>query len=392
VHFKRPIIEGVWLPATTGNRLDTAVIYIGGDADVTMTEALVTANNASTSIAVDGDAHLTVESSSFTRNLGDPGGAIYSLGSSVSEITNSSFADNHSRDVGGALAPMACSHVTVSSSSFNNNSAVLAGGAIYVDGEVTLLLQDSTLHHNSAAEGGAIFSHDRSVLQLDTTSIINNAAPDSADTTGTGGGLYMISNGILELSQTIVSSNTAQQGGGVFLDDSITIDPAALTASVVKNIATVTDNDLSTNPTSLEVLGDRYISGFVAGSDEDAGLLNVQLLLTGRDGLIPCGKQRVEAYWQSGSSSTQNTTTARELPTSDCDEDTVPALPKAHARSLPNGTVNFALRFRQPPGNHTIVFKALPEGWCGVSTNITVNVRACKLGEREVGKGASSVC
>lgn len=133
-------------------------------------------------------------------------------------------------------------------------------------------------------------------------------------------------------------------------------------------------------------MGSRYISRFVAGSDEDAGLLPVRLRLSGHNGLIPCGFQRVEAYWQS---SLPGTASGCQLPFDECAGSAGIAVPKQIVMSLRNGTVNFALRFRQPPGNHTIVFKAVhKDNWPAVTANITVNVRACEPGEREVGADA----
>lgn len=381
VHFVQPVIQGVWLPAKSGNRIDTAVIYIGGDADVTMTEARVTANNASTAIAVEGSARLIVESSTFTQNMGDPGAAIFSQGSTVLNITNSSFTDNYSRDYGGVLALLLCSHATVSSSSFDNNSAEMSGGAVLAEGDMTVLLRDSTLQGNSAVSGGAIMCTGAE-LRLERTNITDNAAVGPQ---GSGGGLFLTEGAALELSQAVVSNNTAQQGGGAFVAASVAFNAAELTSSVVRNVATVADDNLSTNPTLLEVLGSRYISRFVAGSDEDAGLLKVRLHLSGHNGLIPCGNQRVEAFWQS--SLPGAAPKDRQLPSGDCEAGSgaANALPKATALLLRNGTVDFALRFRQPPGNHTIVFQVVLEGGCPVATNITVNVRACEPGEREVG-------
>ncbi|WIA16851.1 hypothetical protein OEZ85_013784 [Tetradesmus obliquus] len=389
VHFIQPIIQGVWLPAKSGNRIDTAVIYICGVADVVMSETRVIANNTSTAIAVDGSARLIVKSSTFTKNMGDPGAAIFSQGSTVLDIANSSFTDNYSRDYGGALAMLLCSQATVSSSSFDNNSAEMSGGAVLAEGEMTLLLRDSTLQHNSAGSGGAVMCTGAE-LRLERTNITDNAAVGPQ---GSGGGLFLTAGAAMELSRAVVSNNTAQQGGGAFLAASVAFNAAELTSSVVRNVATVADNDLSTNPTLLEVLGSRYISRFVAGSDEGAGLLKVRLHLSGHGGLIPCGNQRVEAFWQSSLPGAGPKDL--QLPSGDCEAGssaTANALPKAAALSLRNGTVDFALRFRQPPGNHTSVFQVALEGGCPVTANITVNVHACKPGEREVKAGVCDPC
>jgi hypothetical protein len=385
VNFIKPIVKNVWLPAASGSRIDTAVLYIGGNAHVTMSGAQIIANNASASVLVNDVAYLGVEDSTFSQNHGDPGAGIFSLGSSILEITRSVFTDNHSRDFGGALALMVCSDVTVRSSVFRNNSADMAGGTMFVQGEVTLLMQDSTILDSSAKNAGGIMCYGSNLLQLRNTSITGSAATgDRSSGGGIGGGMRLLAGATLELSQSVVSNNTAEQGGGVALDDSVMFDPTELLSSVVNNTATVTDAHLSTTPDQLEVVGDRYIESYVAGSDEDDSLLRVQLLLTGHDGLIPVGQQRVEAFWES-LNATAAAAAEGQLPSGDCEDRAAVATPKATAVSLANGTVNFALRFRQPPGNHTIVFQtAAAEGLCPVGVNITVNVRACKPGEREV--------
>lgn len=331
VHFLNTIIQDVWLPAESGSRIDTAVVYIGGNVDVTLTSALVTGNNASTAVAVGGHAWLTVESSNFTQNTSDPGGAIFSLGSTVLNITNTSFTENHSRDFGGALALMLCSRVSVSSRSFHMNSAIQAGGAVYASGEVMLMMNSSTLQHNSAGSGGAIWLDILSVLRLEGANVTNNTAKESSNGGGMGGGLVLMYETALHLSQSVVAANMAERGGGVFLDSTIVFNAKELNSSVVGNTAIGAGNDLSTNPTSLEVVGSRYISRFVAGSDEDAGLLPVRLRLSGHNGLIPCGFQRVEAYWQS---SLPGTASGCQLPFDECAGSAGIAVPKQIVMSL----------------------------------------------------------
>lgn len=406
IRFIQPVVQDVWLPYTLGERGqqdDTAVILFGGDVQATIIGARVEGNNASAAFAIRDNAETTFQQSVFNRNLGNPGSAIMAVKPSMLDVVDSQFMDNNSSDFGGAAALLGAS-AKFASCTFVRNMAAVSGGAIHADNGATLELLDSTLVHNKAGGGGgAVSFYTGCMVGISNTTIAHNSARLSgggievtpASTPQMGSYTTDLQQAKLELlKNTMITNNTALDGGGAAIGADVVFDVAMAKRTIVGNTAVSNDN-IAVTPDSLVIAGDPYIFSFVGRPAEADGRLFVQLQVTRGNGLIPCAGQTVEAYWQDISSSG----TVQGLPSQQCPlpQNEKDPLPRALVLSLANGTATFSLKFSQPPGNHTILFRVPGTGCPMVTANLTVNVRHCGRGEKQVGTwaqrtGTSTCC
>lgn len=390
IRFVKPTLRDVYLPYALSDRSqqDTAVVAFAGSVSATMVGATVTGNDASTAIAVLGDAALGIKASSFQNNQGNPGSGVFARGNAAVNITSCSFQENHSSDNGGAIAAMGCSTVGITASRIVNNSADISGGGIYAIEQASLVVQNTSLLDNSAQDGGGFFVSS-AVRILDST-VANNTAMVR------GGGLYVMASpfAALAVADSKVTNNTANRGGGLAIVSSpVVFDPASIKLAVVDNNG-AKDSDVSVEPEQLTIVGSPVVGDFVGRPDLEEGLLRVQLNLTGANGSFSCGARKVEAYWLD-ESLTSLSPPAWQMPPMQMTCGLGPlgqinmASPKAVGLSAPDGLVNFSFVFQQPPGTHIIHFRVALEPDEGfpcppVATNLTVRVRPCGRGEQQV--------
>jgi hypothetical protein len=172
--------------------------YGGGiynDETMTVTHSQVVAN-----VALDqgggiySEGVMTVNSSSFQRNISSDGGGIYD--EDTATINQSQFVDNQAADGGGLNVGYLA---TVKGGTFSHNVSVLGAG-IYDDD--TLNLQYVNVYANQASsQGGGIFISKGSTLNVRSGQIHGNIAP------GGGGGLYN-SAGTVSLTYASIYNNT----------------------------------------------------------------------------------------------------------------------------------------------------------------------------------------
>jgi hypothetical protein len=136
---------------------------------------------------------LTVNSSSFERNLSYDGGGIYD--EDTATVNYSQFVDNQASDGGGLGVGY---QATVKGGTFSHNIADYGAG-IFDEG--TLTLEYANVYANEAAvKGGGIYIDGKSTLSVRGGSIHGNSAP------GGGGGLFNA--GTVTLTNAGIYSNT----------------------------------------------------------------------------------------------------------------------------------------------------------------------------------------
>jgi len=124
-----------------------------------------------------------------------------------------------------------------------NSSGLKRGGAIYVS--ATLNLSNVVISHNSADSGGGIFASGGSVT-LDHCTVTNNSATDATNSNAGGGGIY--STGMLTLNSSAVQSNSTQREGAgiksigalVVTSSTISANPARLDGGGLYSLGTAT--------------------------------------------------------------------------------------------------------------------------------------------------------
>lgn len=154
---------------------------------------------------------LALTNVTVVGNSGMDGGGIEIDLATVS-ITNSTVADNDASEFGtggGVLAIRA--NLTVTTSFVSDNRAVIGGGISNWGGTVTLL--SSTVHGNVAWQGGGVANDSAGTpgtMTITGTDIQHNAA-----TSASGGGIFNGNGGVMTISTSEVSENTAYWAGGI---------------------------------------------------------------------------------------------------------------------------------------------------------------------------------
>lgn len=150
---------------------------------------------------------LTLTNTAISRNSSDTGGAIDS--SSKLSITNCVITENTATYYGGGISNYG-DLLTLTNSEIAKNSAGRGGAGIYSYGDTTLIsgciiTQNSTT--DTYAFGGGI-NNAQGVLTITNSTISENSAYE-------GGGINNV-NGTLTVTNSIVSKNTASRGGGIY--------------------------------------------------------------------------------------------------------------------------------------------------------------------------------
>jgi hypothetical protein len=168
---------------------------------VTLSNSTLSANYAylfGGGIDSDNGGNLTVTNSTFTANIGNNGGAIYSAGTSFT-LTNSTLSANTGYKGGGIYENSGSVYVAYSTLA-GNSAAVGGGGAFEQAGDFYLI--NSTVSANSASNGGGIEADGLNLFVANCTIVANHA--DTYDFVG--GGIF---SGLCNvyLTDTIVAGN-----------------------------------------------------------------------------------------------------------------------------------------------------------------------------------------
>ena len=202
-------------------------VYGFFDAELNISNSTVNNNTAHNGggVYVWSDSTLRINASSVSENTATGGGGGVYLIDTIGTINNSSINGNNSAHVGGGGVYATDSNLTVTSSSINNNLGNGGGGILGVYS--TINVSDSLISGNrSTGAGGGINRNSGSgTLTVTRTRVLNNTASQG------GGGIYSI--GGLSITDSTVSGNAADTGGGVSNDGA----PGAVITS-----STIADN------------------------------------------------------------------------------------------------------------------------------------------------------
>ena len=183
---------------------------------------------------------IAIENCDFVGNTANFGGAIFSEVNSNITIIDSKFTDNHAKDcisglcAGGAVLIDMGGMMFVSNTTFFNNTSSLDGGVAAII-NATLLLSHSCVHMNTASgSGGAVATSKDSNLILESTHLFDNKAEkdggavylhegnttisnceiSSNNAEGNGGAICALHTSSIEVNNSILKNNQAQEGNG----------------------------------------------------------------------------------------------------------------------------------------------------------------------------------
>src|SRR6516165_4748875 len=164
---------------------------------------------------------LTVNDSTLSGNSAGYGGGIYNSGTLT--LAGSTLSGNRAYEGAGTYNGYLAT-LTVTGSTLSGNSAMSSfygGGGIYNGG--TLTVSNSTLSGNTAYDspGGGISSF--GTLTVSNSTLFDNHAYSSSG----GGGIYIYS-GMVTVSNSTLSGNSAPSGGGITNYGTLTVSNSTL--------------------------------------------------------------------------------------------------------------------------------------------------------------------
>lgn len=212
------------------------------------------------------NGNVFVKASTFKANDAGYGGAIQSANGSL-HVFESSFEENFAAVRGGALNastgtdftydPGTIPLLVVRSSFFKNKAISNPGGGIFfwrTSGQIF----SSTFEENSAESGGAIGSDGSEAhISVWSSTLVNNTAASE------GGGIY-IWGGVLELLQSTLAGNEAEEGGGIHLRAIGTVGRSIVSGNVADDGPEIYHGLGATlESLNFNLIGDTSDSGFV---------------------------------------------------------------------------------------------------------------------------------
>ncbi len=185
-------------------------------------------NNGGTVHITRGGERPPLKNVSFVHNIVEhnDGGAIYSLGGSLT-IDGAVFISNESlRERGGAIAIAGVNPVTITGSLFDTNKASIDGGAIFLtNGSIANFSGDTFTFDRAGARGGLVYANDGSQLKFLNNTFFGGFREISD-------GLFVL-DGIAEITfSTIGESALSGKPGSITVSNSL-LDSDGCDAAVV---------------------------------------------------------------------------------------------------------------------------------------------------------------
>lgn len=211
------------------------------DTPVTISGLALVNGNASDGGAIKSFESLTVVNSIISGNTAsNDGGGIYVQTNGKFTMTATTVTGNTAKDGGGLYLEVA-GGISITNSTISGNTATSGkGGGAYISTNVStnltakFLIKDTTIVGNRATGngGGLYLAPDGCDISVINSTITGNTAG------GNGGGISMASGGLL-LKGGILSGNTADSGGGIFVQVRSGKTSTITGTKILNNTATV---------------------------------------------------------------------------------------------------------------------------------------------------------
>ena len=199
------------------------------------------------------DSTVTGNSATGTTGTNGGGGILVNAGN-LFVTQNSEIINNQSATAGGGISVLSGASVALSNSTISENrsptsiSRVANGGGVYVRESLTFDVTESVVSNNTAYRGGGIL--------IGPVIGLGGGIDNTANITGTvinnnfapvGGGIF--SDQVLNINNTSISENTASDGGGLsisnttFLINSTVSRNTSNTGAAIRNFASLEFNN-----------------------------------------------------------------------------------------------------------------------------------------------------
>ena len=152
-------------------------------------------------------SNVSIYYSTFVRNRAKSGGVLALNSFSTLQVVVSNFSQNTAAFNGGVFSLDSNCSANITSSNFTTNSAQVCGGVILITTKSGLLVRGSLFSSNQAVSGGALAAKESYIIFESTTRLLKNKATS-------GGGVYL-SNSLIQFKATaVMKQNTVQEYGG----------------------------------------------------------------------------------------------------------------------------------------------------------------------------------
>ena len=152
-------------------------------------------------------SRITANRLTIVNNEAPFGGAIATVGSAVTEVTNSVIADNKATTTGGGVYTKQA-QLTLTGTDITRNTAVFSGGGLYNDEGANVALRHAKVYSNRAHMSGGIFSRSAG-LTASYSELRGNVADHNGGAVGVSGGEATFYN-------VLIAGNVAGEHGGSF--------------------------------------------------------------------------------------------------------------------------------------------------------------------------------
>ena len=204
------VIDGGGMITLSGEDV-TRLFYVQNGRSLVLRNIILTDGfsgaNYGGAIYVESNGVLTVEGSTIQNSAtdGQAGGAIIDFGGTVTIVD--SIIDNNQSNYG---AINSIGLVEIIRSTIKNNQATLGGAALSVGGDVTIT--ESVFHHNQAPVGGAMLITNAGDVSISDSTFHSNTA-NGVVVEDTGGGA-IINDGYLSITRSTFEANSSNGSGG----------------------------------------------------------------------------------------------------------------------------------------------------------------------------------
>lgn len=192
------------------------------------------------------ESSMWLWSSQFVGNKAGDGGAI-NIQDAVVSVVGSEFTQNTASDAGGAVVATLESMVSIMTSYFTSNSAFYGGGIAAANSSI--LLQNSTLSSNSANQGAAVYLEDTSSLGVDYCVFSQNVASANGDSLYCTGSNVSVSG-----SNVVPGDSRPTEQNGVYCDNSTAANACAISAQGSGNWTDVCNDKFPSKPSGSNSL------------------------------------------------------------------------------------------------------------------------------------------
>ena len=151
------------------------------------------------------------------------------------------------------------------------NSSVSGNWHSGITNSGTLTITSSTISGNATGTNGIVVAGGAGIFNSGTLTITDSTVSENGDFSGNGGGGIHNDGGLVTLTNSSVSGNKAQKGGGIFNTGTLTITNSTISGNDERQQLSLTTGGANFNTVTLKITSSK-VSGNTA--DEGSGIHN----------------------------------------------------------------------------------------------------------------------